>query len=96
VDESGTGSANSFSGLLAAFPALFPARFEPMNTALSFRRLIANDLPLLHGWPQREHVRAWWSRRESLDKVVDHYSRRRDPEPAWARAGSAPMIHTAN
>ena len=73
MDESGTGSANSFSGLLAAFPALFPARFEPMTTALRFRRLTANDLPLLHEWLQREHVRAWWSRRESFEEVVEHY-----------------------
>jgi aminoglycoside 6'-N-acetyltransferase len=73
VDESGTGSANSFSGLLAAFLALFPAGFEPMTTALRFQRLTANDLPLLHEWLQREPVRAWWSRRESFDEVVDHY-----------------------
>ena len=73
MDESGTGSANSFSGLLAASLALFPARFEPMTTALRFRRLIATDLPLLHEWLQREHVRAWWSRRESFDEVVEHY-----------------------
>jgi len=73
VDESGTGSANSFSGLLAASLALFPARFEPMTTALRFRRLIATDLPLLHEWLQREHVSAWWSRRESFDEVVEHH-----------------------
>jgi aminoglycoside 6'-N-acetyltransferase len=38
-----------------------------------FRRLTVDDLPLLHEWLQREHVKQWWSKRETLEEVVEHY-----------------------
>ena len=40
---------------------------------IGFRRLADTDLPLLHEWLQREHVRFWWRDRESYDAVVQHY-----------------------
>jgi RimJ/RimL family protein N-acetyltransferase len=40
---------------------------------LEFRLLAADDLPLLHEWLQREHVRRWWTDRETLAEVVEHY-----------------------
>ena len=41
--------------------------------ALSFRPLQPGDLPLLHEWLQRPHVRRWWTERESYDEVVARY-----------------------
>jgi len=38
-----------------------------------FRRLEVGDLPLLHDWLGREHVRRWWGERGSYDRVVEHY-----------------------
>ena len=39
-----------------------------------FRPLTADDLPLLHKWLQREHVRRWWGDEYGrLDAVVAHY-----------------------
>ena len=35
--------------------------------------MTADDLRLLHGWLQREHVRTWWSDRETYEEVVEHY-----------------------
>lgn len=32
-----------------------------------------DDLPLMHEWLQRPHVRQWWSGCETLEEVVDHY-----------------------
>lgn len=40
---------------------------------LGFRPLTAGDLPLLHEWLQREHVRRWWTDRETLTEVIEHY-----------------------
>lgn len=41
---------------------------------VAFRALRADDLPLVHEWLQREHVRRWWGDAyEQLDAVVDHY-----------------------
>jgi aminoglycoside 6'-N-acetyltransferase len=40
---------------------------------VEFRRLAAADLPLLHEWLQREHVRRWWKDRETYEEVVEHY-----------------------
>ena len=40
---------------------------------VAFRPLTADDLPLLHEWLQREHVRRWWTRHETLDEVTEHY-----------------------
>jgi aminoglycoside 6'-N-acetyltransferase len=44
-----------------------------MEGLLTFRRMVENDLALMHEWLQREHVRRWWSRRETYNEVVDHY-----------------------
>lgn len=38
-----------------------------------FRPLTAGDLPLLYEWLQREHVRRWWTDRETYEEVVEHY-----------------------
>ena len=40
---------------------------------IGFRPLTASDLPLLHEWLQREHVKRWWTDRETYDEVVQHY-----------------------
>jgi aminoglycoside 6'-N-acetyltransferase len=40
---------------------------------VGFRRLNEDDLPLLHGWLQREHIRRWWDKHETYDQVVEHY-----------------------
>jgi RimJ/RimL family protein N-acetyltransferase len=40
---------------------------------LTFRPMTSDDLPLLHEWLQRPHVRRWWSDHPTLDDVVRHY-----------------------
>lgn len=40
---------------------------------IDFRPLTASDLPLLYEWLQREHVRRWWTDRETYEEVVEHY-----------------------
>lgn len=40
---------------------------------VGFRRLSEEDLPLLHEWLQREHVRRWWSKHDTYEKVAEHY-----------------------
>jgi aminoglycoside 6'-N-acetyltransferase len=40
---------------------------------LGFRALSASDLPLLYEWLQRDHVRRWWTDRETYEEVVEHY-----------------------
>jgi RimJ/RimL family protein N-acetyltransferase len=40
---------------------------------IEFRPLTADDLPLLHEWLQREHVRRWWKEHKSYEEVVEHY-----------------------
>jgi aminoglycoside 6'-N-acetyltransferase len=40
---------------------------------IRFRRLKEDDLPLLHEWLQREHVRRWWDKHETYDQVAEHY-----------------------
>ena len=40
---------------------------------ISFCRLAAEDLRLLHEWLQREHVRRWWTKHETYENVVEHY-----------------------
>jgi len=40
---------------------------------VAFRPLSASDLPLVHDWLQRGHVRRWWTDRETYDEVVQHY-----------------------
>jgi len=41
--------------------------------ALRFRPVQREDLPLLHEWLQRPHVRRWWTDRETYDEVVARY-----------------------
>jgi len=41
--------------------------------ALSFRRLTEADLPLLHEWLQREHVRRWWRDTATLEETKAYY-----------------------
>lgn len=38
-----------------------------------FRPLTAGDLPLLHKWLQREHVRRWWDEGRTYEEVAAHY-----------------------
>jgi RimJ/RimL family protein N-acetyltransferase len=40
---------------------------------IAFRRLGADDLPLMHEWLRREHVRRWWTERRTYEEVVEHY-----------------------
>ncbi len=40
---------------------------------IAFRSLTASDLPLLHDWLQREHIRRWWTDRETYEEVVQRY-----------------------
>jgi RimJ/RimL family protein N-acetyltransferase len=40
---------------------------------IAFRPMTADDLRLLHEWLQRDHVRRWWSGRETYGEVVEHY-----------------------
>jgi RimJ/RimL family protein N-acetyltransferase len=42
-------------------------------SAVGFRRITRDDLPLLHGWLQREHVARWWNERSTYDEVERHY-----------------------
>ena len=41
--------------------------------ALRFRPVQRDDLPLLHEWLQRPHVKRWWTDRETYDEVVARY-----------------------
>ena len=40
---------------------------------IDFQPLGEDDLPLLHGWLQREHVARWWGVPPEMQKVRDHY-----------------------
>lgn len=40
---------------------------------VAFRPMTKDDLPVMHEWLQREHVRRWWNKRETLEDVVQHY-----------------------
>ena len=40
---------------------------------IGFRPLTEGDLPLLHEWLQREHVRRWWDKHKTYEDVVEHY-----------------------
>ncbi|HEU0303224.1 MAG TPA: GNAT family N-acetyltransferase [Gaiellaceae bacterium] len=42
------------------------------RTVFRFRPMTAEDLPLMHEWIQRPHVRRWWSER-SYEDVVERY-----------------------
>ena len=42
-------------------------------SALGFRRMTHDDLPLLHGWLQQEHVARWWNERSTYEEVERHY-----------------------
>jgi RimJ/RimL family protein N-acetyltransferase len=40
---------------------------------IGFRRLGVEDLPLLHEWLQRGHVRRWWDEHQTYEEVAAHY-----------------------
>jgi RimJ/RimL family protein N-acetyltransferase len=40
---------------------------------IGFRALTAEDLPLVHEWLMREHVKRWWEPDESYEKTVAEY-----------------------
>jgi aminoglycoside 6'-N-acetyltransferase len=44
-----------------------------MTGAMEFRPMTAADLPLLHEWLERRHVRRWWGEQRTLEQVVEHY-----------------------
>jgi aminoglycoside 6'-N-acetyltransferase len=44
-----------------------------MTATPVFRRMTADDLPLMHEWLQRDHVRRWWTKHETIEEVVAHY-----------------------
>lgn len=35
--------------------------------------MTVEDLPVMHEWLQRQHVRRWWTKYETLDDVTEHY-----------------------
>jgi aminoglycoside 6'-N-acetyltransferase len=41
---------------------------------IAFRPLHERDLPLLHEWLQRDHVRRWWRDTGTLDETVGRYT----------------------
>jgi RimJ/RimL family protein N-acetyltransferase len=41
--------------------------------AMRFRDFGRDDLPRMHEWLQRPHVRRWWNERETLEEVEAHY-----------------------
>lgn len=47
---------------------------------IEFRPMREDDLPQLHAWLQREHVRRWWRDSRTYEETVAHYlpSIRRD------------------
>jgi RimJ/RimL family protein N-acetyltransferase len=54
---------------------------------VGFRPLRKADLPLVHEWLGREHVRRWWGERGGLDEVIAHYGpaiEGRDPTDLYA------------
>lgn len=53
-----------------------------MTVEVAFRPLREDDLPLLHDWLQREHVRRWWRDSRTYRQTVAHYRPRlRGEEP---------------
>jgi aminoglycoside 6'-N-acetyltransferase len=40
---------------------------------IGFRPMTAEDLPVMHEWLQREHVRRWWTKHATLEDVTEHY-----------------------
>jgi aminoglycoside 6'-N-acetyltransferase len=40
---------------------------------VGFRPLTADDLPLVHEWLMREHVKRWWEPDEAYEKTVEEY-----------------------
>jgi RimJ/RimL family protein N-acetyltransferase len=40
---------------------------------IRFRALEPDDLPLMHEWLQREHVRRWWDEYAGYEDVARHY-----------------------
>ena len=40
---------------------------------IEFRPLVAADLPQLHEWLQRPHVRRWWRDSDTYDETAAHY-----------------------
>ena len=42
-------------------------------STIDFRPMVVDDLPLLHEWLQRPHVRQWWGKSTTFEGVVEHY-----------------------
>jgi aminoglycoside 6'-N-acetyltransferase len=40
---------------------------------IAFRPMREDDLPLLHDWLQRGHVKRWWRDTESYEQTLEHY-----------------------
>jgi RimJ/RimL family protein N-acetyltransferase len=40
---------------------------------ITFRLMTRDDLPLVHDWHQRPHVKRWWVARDSFDETEEHY-----------------------
>lgn len=54
---------------------------------VGFRPLRESDLPLVHEWFGRDHVRRWWGDRGDLRQTVEHYGpslEGRDPTDLYA------------
>src|SRR5262245_26521112 len=46
---------------------------HPLAMAIRFRPLTREDLPLVHEWHQRPHIRRWWVERKTFEETEAHY-----------------------
>jgi len=44
-----------------------------MVSSIEFRPMVADDLPLLHEWLERQHVKLFYGDHGTYEEVVDHY-----------------------
>lgn len=40
---------------------------------ITFRPITREDLPFVHEWHQRPHVKRWWVARDTLEETEGHY-----------------------
>jgi len=40
---------------------------------IAFRLITREDVPLVHEWHQRPHVKRWWTARDTLEETEEHY-----------------------
>lgn len=68
-------SASFPSGLVQTEYVVEPSRYGALEPEkLAFRRLTRADLPLIPRWCAEPHVRRWYERNDSLEKVIAEYA----------------------